>query len=668
MHNYAVLEDLLVVFGLGLAAVVVFHRLKLPAVLAFLITGVACGPFGFKFVDDVGTIEGLAEIGVVLLLFTLGIEFSIPHFMRMKRFLLLGGALQVILTMAATFLVAKTTGASTALSVFIGMLISISSTALVLRILESRRELDSAQGRNALTILIFQDLCIVPMVLLTPFLGGKEVELSELVWIGAKALLFVGGALTIVRYALPWLLNHVANTRKREAFILTITFFCLGTAWATAHVGLSMALGAFVAGLVLSDSKFSHQALGEIVPFREVFNCLVFVSIGMLFDIRTVLHSPMIVVTAVLVVIVGKTVIAAGVTRMLGHSIKVSLLTGLALSQTSEFAFVLGKVGLANGVIDAESNQLFLAVAILTMMVSPAVIGLGPKLIRGLEKILPRKMAAQLSIGTDGVGGESEKLSDHVIIVGFGLKGQQMARVLESSDIPFVVIDHDPVTVRAERRAGRQHILYGDATSQEVLMHAGLESARVVALTIADYTTLKRATEMVERLNPSAHIIARAGALEDVESLIKRGADEVVPEELVVSIDFFRRVLDRYMVPGETVDAYVHEVQADFAKHTRQLNEKYCGSGLHHVPFSLVMSVYQTEAGSRVAGKSLGECGLRPATGATVVAIQAAGGHLICNPRYSDTINVGDAVMVLGRPDQVAEAALFFTVPKLTAG
>ncbi len=662
MHNnFHFLQDLLVLFGLGLVAVVLFHRIKLPAVLAFLVTGVICGPYGFGFINDVESISALAEIGVVLLLFTLGIEFSIPHFMRMRRFLLLGGALQVGLTLVATAAVTLLTGASLALSIFIGMLMAISSTARVLRILESRRELDSAQGRNALTILIFQDLCIVPMVLLTPFLGGKEMALQDVVWIGGKAILFVLLSFTVVRFCLPWILNHVAQTRKREAFILCIIFLCLGTAWGTAHVGLSMALGAFVAGLVLSESKYNHQALGEIVPFREIFNCLVFVSIGMLFDVRTVLEAPLLVAGCVLVVLVGKAAIAAGVTRVLGHSIKVSILTGLALAQTSEFAFVLGKVGLDNGVIDAKTNQLFLAVAILSMMVSPAVIGAGPGLLKLLERILPKSLASRLSRGIEPAGGTA-KLEDHVIIVGYELKGQHLARVLSESKIPYVVIDNDPLTVRTEKKKGL-NIVYGDATSQEVLQHAGIETARVLALTFRDHTILKRATELGDRLNHSLHIIAGAGELSDVRSLVKRGADEVVPDQLVTSIDFFHRVLDRYLVAGETIDRYVNEVQAEYAHLTRALFEKYRGSRLQHVPFSLVMSVYRVEEGSRMAGKNLGDCGLRGATGATVVAVQSASGTNHVNPISTDLIEVGDAVMVLGRPDQVAEAALFFSEP-----
>lgn len=658
MDQFAVLQDLLVIFGIGLIAVVLFHRLRLPAVLAFLVTGVVCGPYGFKFVDDVHSIESLAEIGVVLLLFTLGIEFSIPHFMKMKRFLLLGGFLQVGLTMAAVIGAAWYLKMPLMLSIFVSMLLSVSSTALVLRILEHRREIDSAHGRNALTILIFQDLCIVPMVLITPFLGGQEVEVWDLAWIGVKALLFLGITFTLVRYCLPWVLASVAQTRKREAFVLSIIFVCLGTAWATAHVGLSMALGAFVAGLVLSESRFSHQALGEVVPFREVFNCLVFVSIGMLFDIRALIESPQLIATGLVVVIVGKAFIAAGVTRVLGHSLKVSILTGLALSQVSEFSFVLGKLGLAAGVIDQESNQIFLSIAILSMILSPPIVAAGPYVAAAFDYLTPKRWSKKKSASE--VQDATQSLNDHVIIVGYGLKGRHLAEVLRRSKIPHVILDSDPSTVRIEERKGTP-INYGDATSQEVLEHLGIKRAKVFALTIGDPGTVRRATAMANRLNPSTHIVAIARDLIDMEVLIKIGADEVVPAEYVASVDLFRRVLQRYFIPTDTVDGFVKEVLAEFARYNHAVHQTYWSAhGPSQVPFNLVMAVYRAEEGSSMVGKSLAESRLRERCGATVVAIQPSNGSLITNPPAASSIGTGDSVLVLGHADQVAEAALLF--------
>ncbi|MGD9681909.1 MAG: cation:proton antiporter [Candidatus Obscuribacterales bacterium] len=662
MHEYNFLQDLLVIFGVGLVAVVAFHRLNLPAVLAFLVTGVFLGPYGFKFVDNVSSIEALAEVGIVLLLFTLGIEFSISHFMRMRRFLLIGGALQVGLTIALTVAIGYLVKVPTSLAFFIGMLLSISSTALVLRVLEGRNELDSAHGRNSLTILIFQDLCIVPMVLITPFLGGKDVQMMELVWIGGKALIFVGCAFTIVRFCLPWILNHVAQTRKREAFVLTSIFLCLGTAWATSHVGLSMALGAFIAGMLLSESKFSHQALGDIVPFRELFNCLVFVSIGMLFDVRTLVQMPVLVGVCLLVVVSTKALIAAGVTRLFRHSVKVSILTGVALCQTSEFSFVLGKVGLASGVIDATTNQLFLSVAILSMMVTPLIFAATPKVIETLERVLPWKPRT----GTrPAEPGGSTKLNDHVIIIGFGSKGRKLAEVLERSSIPYVAIDIDPTTVMTESRAGRL-IIYGDGANQEVLRFAGVDHARVVAITFADTKTVRRTTDLVDRLNPSVHILARALHASDVQPLIAVGANEVLSEELVTTIEFFVRVLKRYQVKDEKLGEYVNESLSGFDGFIRVLFEAYHRhENLQLVPLGLSVSVYSVEKGSPSEGKSIADSELRKTTGATVAAVRTPKGDVKINPEATEILSSGDLVMVLGRSEQVEAAKpLFKTAAK----
>lgn len=657
--SHTFLQDLLVVFGLGLVAVVVFHKLRLPAVLGFLLTGVICGPYGFKFVDDVKQIDVLAEVGVVLLLFTLGIEFSIPHFMRMRRFLLIGGALQVGLTLGVTACGAYLFGMSIPLSIFIGMLVSVSSTALVLRILESRRELDAVHGRNALSILIFQDLCIVPMVLVTPFLGGQEVHFLDVAWITGKALIFLVLTFTVVRYCLPWFLDHVAQTRKREAFVLTIIFLSLGMAAATAHVGLSMALGAFVAGLVLSESKYSHQALGEIVPFREVFNCLVFVSIGMMFDVHTLVSMPVLVGTCLVLLVGIKALVAGFATRVMGHSFKVAALTGLALSQASEFSFVLGKVGLSSGVMDGRTNQVFLAVAILSMMCTPALCQVGPTLFAWIGRRIPW-LASRLGSDSSTNAPSDAAIKDHVIISGYGVKGQELVKVLDGIGIKYVVVDSDPSAIRKGRKAGRV-FFYGDATNEQVLKHAGIERARVLVLTQADGHSARQASELAHRLNRDIHIIARARELPDLEALVKAGAHEVVAEEFVSAVEILTRVLQRYYVADETVDLVIQAAKADWLKYSVALHQSLRpGHGLQYVPSHLETSAFRVESGSAVDGKNLAECGLRAKTGATVVAIQAKTGTETLNPRAHDVIHAGDAVIVLGRQDQLAEAALFF--------
>lgn len=563
------LQDLLVLFGLGVFVVVAFHRLNLPPVLGFLITGVICGPFGFKLVDDAHSIETLAEMGLVLLLFTTGIEFSIGTFLKMRRFLLIAGGLQLLGTIAMTAALANFAGINWTTAAFLGMLVSLSSTAIVVRILEYRGEFDTAQGRSALSILIFQDLCIVPMVLIVPFLGGQGAGLTEMGLVIGKALLFVVVAFTVARFVVPWLLNQVAMTQKREAFVLSIILLCLGTATATSQVGLSMALGAFVAGLVLSESKYSHQALGEILPFREVFNCLVFVSIGMLFDVRVLLSNPTTVLLCLAIVVLGKALVAGSVTKLMGHSLKVSLLTGLALSQISEFSFVLAKLGLNVGLIDSQTNQLFLAAAILSMFFTPAFLDVGKKVAYFLEKVLPPFITSGRNSQVDDA---VEKMRDHVIIVGFGHSGRTLAEWLERAAISYVVVDLDPAVVRGEREKGRA-IFYGDASRQEILEHAGIERARVLALTLTDRTAVERSAELARRLKPELKTIARVRFVDDVDRLLRVGAEEVVSEEAVASVEILRRVLKQYEVE-ETVKEEiasraakdVNDSQADVVK------------------------------------------------------------------------------------------------------
>ncbi len=555
------LQDLLVLFGLGILAVVTFHRFNLPPVLGFLLTGIICGPYGFKLVDGVHEVEALAELGVVLLLFTIGIEFSFQKLKELKRFLLIGGGLQVGLTLGAAALVSMLFGLSWSVSVFIGMLLSLSSTVIVVRTLQHRGEIDSTHGLTAITILVFQDLCIVPMVLMTPFLGTKGGDLSAIPWMLGKALLLVVLAVSVARYLVPWLLNHVANTRKREAFVLSIMLLCLGTGWATSQVGLSMALGAFLAGLVISESKFNHQALSELIPFRELFNFLVFVSIGMLFDVRTLLSEPWLIVAALGMAIFIKAIVASVVVMALGHSLRVGLLTGLALAQVSEFSFVLAKVGLADGVMSPEVNQLFMAVAILSMAITPLLFAAAPHLTKVLERVLPESIVNGRINPTDGSTG---KLTDHVIVVGYGLNGRTLAEVLAKNNIKYIIIDMDPQVVRAERRKGLP-IFYGDASSASVLEHAGIDHAKVVAITTSDSAVVLRSAELARRLNSKVAIVARARFADELPDLLKVGVDEVAAEEFSGAVDVFTKVLRRYEVTEPDIHRCVTEVKQGWA-------------------------------------------------------------------------------------------------------
>lgn len=654
------LQDLLVLFGLGIVAVVAFHRLNLPPVLGFLVTGVICGPFGFKLVDDSRAIETLAEIGLVLLLFTIGIEFSVKTFLRLKKFLLIAGGLQVGLTIGAGALIGHYTGISWASAAFLGMLGALSSTAIVIRILEYRGDIDSTHGRAALSILIFQDLCIVPMVLITPFLGGQDGSLWDVALLSGKAILFLVLAGTVARFLVPWLLNQVARTKKREAFVLSVILLCLGTATATSHFGLSMALGAFIAGLIVSESKYSHQALGELVPFREVFNCLVFVSIGMLFDVRILLSDPLMVLQALLVVVLAKSLIGAAVTAAMGHSLRVALLTGFALAQVSEFSFVLAKVGINVGLLDARMNQLFLAVAILSMFLTPASLFAGTKLSGWLERLLPRFLPGG---GDSTAGAAQEKPKNHVIIVGLGLGGRNLAGVLAEVGIPYIIIEQDPQIVRSEKAKGVP-ILYGDSSRQEVLHHAGIEDARVLALTVSDQETVLRSAELAKRMNPNLHIVARARYVDEIKPLVAVGAHDVIPEELMGSLEVSSLVLRNYLLPREVIEQCVQKLRQEQGKAWQSLYEgQHCpGACLPCDPSDLAVEIRRIVPGSALAGQSLLGSGLCAKTGVTVVAIQRLETTILLDSGNDAQVQVGDLLILFGKREQLALAGEFFRV------
>ncbi|MBK7747776.1 MAG: cation:proton antiporter [Candidatus Obscuribacter sp.] len=544
----ALLQDLLVVFGMGVALVMLLHRFNLPSVLGFLLTGVIAGPFGLKLVEDVHAIEVLAEIGLVLLLFEAGIEFSVKTFIKLKRFLLIAGTLQLLLTIGAATLVAQYGGLALKQSIFMGMLASLSSTALVIRLLDYRGDIDAIHGRAAMAILIFQDLCIVPLVLITPYLAGTGGSIVDVLLLTGKALLFVAVAGTLARFAIPWLLGQVARLKKREAFVLSIMLLCLGTAVATSHFGLSMALGAFIAGLVISDSKYSHQALSEVLPIREVLNCLVFVSIGMLFDIRILLQNPGLILCLVAVVMLIKVATGFAATMASGHTWRVALLTSVAIAQASEFSFVISKLGLSTGLIDHRLNQLFLATAILTMFLTPALISGGSMLEQLLAKLLPESWSRG-KLEHD----QSDKLTDHTVVIGYSGPGKSITSALKEHGLPFVIIDYDPATVKEEIKKGTP-ILFGDASRPEVLQHAGIARARVIVITASDPEVSVATTELARRLNPSVTVLTRARRAAMGQDLKVRGANVVVADDFAAGLALTEQTLTACAVSDEQLN------------------------------------------------------------------------------------------------------------------
>ena len=665
MNEPGFLHDLLILFGLGVAVVLLFHRAKVPPIVGFLITGVLCGPYGFGLISDPHEVESIAEMGVVLLLFTVGIEFSLKQLARIRNFLLVGGGLQVVLTIATIYLIERLVGEGTKVALFVGMLVALSSTAIVLRLLADRGELDGPAGQAVLGILIFQDLCVVPMVLLTPFLTGVGAGAGDAVGVVIKAVLFIGGAVVAARWVVPRLLHYVVATRRREVFLLAIILLCLGTAWASARVGLSLALGAFIAGLVISESEYSHQALGEILPLREVFNSLFFISIGMLFDVRTVLGAPLTVFGAILVVIVVKTLITTGASIALGQSLRIAIVAGLALAQIGEFSFVLSKVGLAAGLLDVAHYQLFLAVAVGTMTITPVLLAVAPRIAAALEGVAPARFASGRAAPLAVHAGEP--LTDHVIVVGYGVNGRNLARVLGRVGIPFIVIELNPKVVRTERERGRS-IIYGDASRPEVLEHAGVHTARVVVIAISDAAGTRGTVDVARRLNPHVHLIVRSRYVHEMDPLFSLGTDEVIPEEFETSIEIFSRVLHRYLVPRDEIERQIRDIRRSGYEMFRTISAAHGPAlGLQRFLTGLAFEVYRVEEGSSVLGHEVARSGVRDTSGASILAIHRADGTMVFNPSPDTPIEAEDLCLLLGTHEQISAASRLFRAGGTTA-
>ncbi|HEX3035022.1 MAG TPA: cation:proton antiporter [Thermodesulfobacteriota bacterium] len=659
------LREITIIFGLSIAVLFICHRFRVPAIVGFLLTGILAGPHGFGLIKAVHEVEILAEIGVVLLLFTIGIEFSLKDLLKIRRSVLLGGTLQVLLTISAIFLIARLIGLTSGESFFMGFLISLSSTAIVLKLLQERAEIDSPHGRTALGILIFQDIIIVPMMLLTPLLAGAMENIGKsLLVLMAKGIGVIILVLISAQWVVPQVLYQIARTRSRELFLLSIVVICLAVAWLTSSIGLSLALGAFLAGLTISESEYSHQALSNVLPFRDVFTSFFFISIGMLLNISFLLEQPVLVILITLGVLALKTVTAGFGVVFLGSPLRIAILAGLALSQVGEFSFILSKVGVGYGLLGGDTYQLFLDVSILSMAATPFIIALSPRL-SDLTSELPllRELKSGLypMPGID-VSNKKDTLRDHLIIIGYGVNGRNVARAARAAGIPYIIIEMNPETVRSEKARG-EPIYYGDAIQEAVLEHAGIKGARVVVIAISDPAATRQITAISRRLNPKVHIIARTRFLQEVEPLHELGADEVIPEEFETSVEIFTRVLTKYLIPRDEIEKFIAEVRSDSYEMFRSpsIPPAYFSDLKLHIP-DIEISTFRVNEKSPIVGESLAQIGLRNKYGVTLLAIRRDS-HILSNPDGNTQLCADDVIVVLGAPDKIAEVAGLFRNP-----
>lgn len=653
MSAPTLLRDLVLLVGLAIPVVALAQRLRVPSIVGFLLTGIAIGPHAFGLVREVESVHQLAEMGVVLLLFAIGLELSLARVARLGRVLLQGGTIQVAGTLAAVALGAVALGAPTERAVLYGALVALSSTAIVLKVYTERGALDSADGRLVMPIALFQDLCIIPLVLLVDVLSGSgstpgravlRVGLSVVV----VAVLVLGG-----RVVVPRVLAQIARVRSRELFTLSIVFLGVGAAFVTQAFGLSLALGAFLAGLVISESDYGAQALSDVIPFRDALAGIFFASVGMLLDLRFVLERPALVVGAAAGVIVLKALVATGAGLSLRRPIQVAVVAGLGLAQIGEFSFVLAELARSAGLLAPDGYQLFLGASVITMLAAPFVIA-GARPVAGWVGRLARRPAPPPE-----EDGETETLADHVIIVGYGVNGRNLARVLDGVGVPYVILEQNAQTVERAREE-LQPMFFGDATRPEVLEQVHIERARVLVFAISSPADEIRGVTVARALNPGLHIVVRTRYVRSMDELRAAGANEVVPEEFETSLAIFSRVLRYYEVPSNTIAREIEAARVELygmalgPEGAEGHLERLARLGLHHG-----VEIVEVEAGAKAVGGHPVTLNLRRESGATVIAA-VRDGTVLYTPDPEFRFRPGDTVMLVGDDEALAKGRAVF--------
>jgi CPA2 family monovalent cation:H+ antiporter-2 len=599
-------------------------------------------------VADAHQVEALSELGVVLLLFTIGLEFSVREIKRMRIPILVGGSIQVLATGAATSAGAVLLGLKPGAAIFVGFLGALSSTAIVLKLLQEKAEVDTAHGRATLAILVFQDVIAVVMLLAAPLLSGGSGQ-DVIGWgLALKGAVVVAALAAAYRWAAPRLLNAVAGTRNRELFTITIAVILLGVAWLTAWAGLSLALGAFAAGLIVAESRYSHQTIGSVLPLRDLFTSLFFVSVGMLLDLDFLVRHPGWVAAGALAIMAGKTILAGTAALILRFPLRVALAVGLMLSQVGEFSFVLARAGLDLAVIDRETFQLMLDVSVVTMMLTPLMMTLGS---RAASRTPPTWLRGQPREAPEASG-------EHLVVIGYGINGRNVARAAQAAGIPYLVVEMNPATVQEEQARGTP-IVCGDAVNTAVLEHAGLERARALVVALADPVATRRVVATARAMHPGLYIIARTRYLQEMEVLAELGADEVIPEEYETAVEIFARVLRRFFVPQEEIDILVSQLRSEGYGMLRRPVSGQDGVDLSRMLSDVSIATVRIHPGSTAAGATIGELGLRRSHGLTVLALRR-GELLISDPGAETGLKAGDLLVLMAKPERLVQGRTLF--------
>lgn len=641
-----ILTQVLIIFLLAIVVNIVCSRFKLPVTVGFLLTGVLCGPSVLGFVSDMEVISSAADLGVAMLMFTIGMELSGEVLHRLKRPVFLGGSLQIGLIIAATACVGFFLHNLQA-GILWGCLIALSSSAIVLHIFQQKGITATPVGRLTLAILVFQDMLVAPMMLLVPLLAGTmQVTLLSVTLAIVKVTALAAAMYAFARFVLDRLMTAVVKTRSSELLLLTTLCLCLGFATITSALGMSFSLGAFLAGLMLARSRYAMSAVADILPYRDVFLSLFFITVGMMLDLGFVATHLVTILLCVCVYIIGKALLSMPAVLIQGYPLRTAIRTSLSLAQTGEFSFVLAASGVSTGLMSAGAHQMFLAISVLSMMLTPALISAAPALSQKICALF-RKNGTEEDKPDTGT-----ELKDHIMIIGFGFTGQQLAKAARQYHLAYNILEMNPETVNSYRN--REPISYGDASQPSILDNQGIASARVLAIAISDTMAVRAIIANARKLNPDVTIIARTRFITEIPLLYSLGANNIISEEFEAGVEMFCQVLSSYLLPVQDIESMAAHLRQEEARSVRYSGASTIGSFMARLPEMGVCAV-RLEAHSPFAGKSLKEGRLRNRLGLTIVAV-ARGEHIEPSPEADFRLQAEDILYVFTSNDKIYTA------------
>ncbi|MGB7787980.1 cation:proton antiporter [Methanoregula sp.] len=641
---------------LSIVLLYICQLFRIPSIVSFLVIGMLAGPYGFAIIADQSLIDTFGEVGIILLLFTIGLEFSFEKLLRSWRIVIIGGLLQLCTTIVAITFVAYALHVPFRGAMFFGFIISLSSTAIVMKILQERREVDTLQGRTLLGILLFQDLAIIPMILIIPlFMGTSGPDLNDLPLQVGKVAAILLVVIVLARWVIPALLYRVTRQKSRELFFVTIAGICIIVAWLTNLAGLSLTLGAFVAGLIIGESDYNIDALSHIIPFRDVFASVFFLSIGMLLNTKSILGDPAFIMLILLIVtlIIG-TKILTGVfaAAVLGMPARICIFTGFALCQVGEFSFVLAKTGLDAKFIPDQVYQIFLASAIITMALTPFAMNAAPRAVEMFYRVMPGRASRDIRKSLPGTE-PGEAPVDHIIIAGYGITGRSVARAAEITGIPYKVIELNPDIIRREKTARRPFFIFGDAVQEEILEYAGIRDARALVVVVSEQEAIPRIVHKARQLAPDIYIIARTQHIRHSQYLLDLGADEVVSEEFEAAREIFTRALKKYHLPETEIAKIVGKLQSwGYAKFVKNADTGRTIQGMDTVLLSLRIHMLTVEPNSAAEGKAIADLCLKENFGISEYGLRHEN-TTVFRPDGNTRLRAGDALIVF-TTDQTA--------------